>query len=130
LAEFTAIGNKVHENTTAQNSVSAVKTGTSDLGQGADVTSTSVTYHTQYDHDQIQSDCAFIVCDPKGLVEDQEWKGTIFAVGSYSYTTVGGVDKTVPKYSIATSDYLSFVKNAQKDSTISSASQQKPTAEP
>jgi hypothetical protein len=128
LAEFTATGNKLHENTTAQTSVNAVHTGTSDLGQGADVTSTSVTYHTQYDHDQIQSDCAFVVCDTKGLVEDQDWKGTIFAIGSYSYTTVSGIDKTVPKYTISADDYLSFVKPSQKNLTPAGTSGQNPVA--
>jgi hypothetical protein len=41
-----------------------------------------ITYYTQYDHNQIQSECTFVVCDTRGLVEDQNWKGTIFLVGS------------------------------------------------
>jgi len=124
LAEFNATGNKVHENTTAQATSTAVQTGIPDLGQGADVISTSVTYHTQYDHDQRQSDCAFVVCDTKGLVEDQNWKGTIFAIGSYSYTTVAGVDKTVPKYTISSDDYLAHIKILQNASAASSATAQ------
>ncbi len=128
LAQFDATGNKVHENTTTQTSAVGVQTGTSALGQGADVTTSSVTYHTQYDHEQLHSDCAFILCDTTGLAEDQNWKGTIWIVGSYSYTTVEGVSKTVPKYTISADDYIGHVKSLQNDATASSAEGQKPAS--
>jgi hypothetical protein len=113
LAQFDATGNKVHENTTTQTTTVGVQTGTSALGQGADVTTSGVTYHTQYDHEQLHSDCAFISCDTTGLAEDQNWKGTIWAIGSYSYTTVSGEAKTVPKYTISGDDYAAQLKSPQ-----------------
>ena len=128
LAKFTASGNHVHENTIAETSTSAVQTGTPDLGQGADVVSTSVTYHTQYDHDQAQSDCAFVVCDTKGLLEDQNWKGTIFLIGSYSYTTVAGVDKVVPKYTISSEEFLSHLKTSRETSAATATTGSPPVA--
>ena len=75
-----------------------VKTGTSSLGQGADVVNAQTVYTTHNYQDQYDLGRVFVACDTTGLTDDQHWNGTIWKCGSYSYTTVIGANATVPKF--------------------------------
>ncbi|MDE1170283.1 MAG: hypothetical protein PW734_03595 [Verrucomicrobium sp.] len=40
----------------------------------------------------------FIECDPSGWVDEEEWTGIIYPIGTYSYTNVMGAKVSIPRF--------------------------------
>jgi len=52
----------------------------------------------QYDTSQYLGERVFVECDTAGLVDDAQWSGTIWKIGTFSYTNATGAMATIPKY--------------------------------
>jgi S1-C subfamily serine protease len=111
MAHFTAERTKARLSPPSPQVYSASHYGVEDLGDGVEGSRSLLTYDTQHIPVTFYTDLAFIACDTTRLVENQGWKGSIWSIGTFSYSTEAGPINVIPKFTTNPDDYSFYAVN-------------------